>query len=225
MELCAHCDKIDFRAAGLHAPGDPNYNFFSMDDVALLDVVARRDKCSFCEIVSRAFFEWAHAAYGGFERLSLQEARVGYAAELTKRLHEDEDDEFSDDGENVEDYNDNNDNDCHGDSGDDGDDPPLDFSNLFRISVSYTVRNLDGEDWLALVWFFKSVPLKTIMWLPYSTSLVVMSGQTTRSYILDGYNCLSQTVISSRNGKNIALIPTAQNVGLGSIDLGHPEFT
>jgi hypothetical protein len=44
----------------------------------------------------------------------------------------------------VEDYNDNNDNDSHVNSGDDGDDSPSDFSNLFRISVSYTVGNPDG---------------------------------------------------------------------------------
>lgn len=138
MELCDHCEEIDFRAAGLHAPGDPEYNFFAMDDIPLLDTIARENECFFCGIVSRAFFEWAHSAYGGLERLSLQEARVGIAAEKTFRLHDGKYDEFGSDEEYMEDDSDN-------DNDNDSDDLASNFSDLFRISVSYTVENPDGK--------------------------------------------------------------------------------
>lgn len=145
MELCDHCDKIDFSAAGLHAPGDPDYSFFALDDVPLLDIMAREEQCTFCGIVSRVFSKWANSAYGGFERLLLKEARVGVAAEKTFRLHEREYDESSDDGEHMEDNNDYDCNDDHGSNGDNRGDSSSDFSNLFRISVSYTIKTHDHD--------------------------------------------------------------------------------
>lgn len=153
MELCADCDKIDFHAAGLHAPGDPDYNFFSLDDVPLLDVMARQDECFLCGIVTRTFTEWEQAAYGGFGRLRLEEARVSFAAERTKTLHEIEDNELreinesDEDGDKGEVNNDNNDNDGNNDDGD-RDESPMDFPSLFRISVSYTVRDPEGNGWI-----------------------------------------------------------------------------
>jgi hypothetical protein len=104
-----------------------------MDDIPLLDVMARKDECSFCGIISTAFFEWAHSVYGGFERLSLESAKVGFAAERTWRHVDDKDEE---------DHNDNGDSDGHDDN-DDGDDSPSEFSSLFRISVSYTLTDPD----------------------------------------------------------------------------------
>lgn len=118
MELCEQCNDIDFRAAGLHAPGDPEFNFFAMDDVSFLQVTAKAKECSFCEMVSNFFFQWAEANYGGVDRLSLPEARVGFAALKIKGLE------------------------------DDNDDPHSISPSLFRISVSYTIRDPDGSGWI-----------------------------------------------------------------------------
>jgi len=118
MELCEQCNDIDFRAAGLHAPGDPDYNFFAMDDIPLTEVSAKAKGCSFCEMVSNSFFKWAEARFGGIDRLSLQDARVGFAALRIKGLE------------------------------DDDDDPDPTSPSLFRISVSYTIRNPDGQGWI-----------------------------------------------------------------------------
>jgi hypothetical protein len=114
MELCEHCNEIDFRAAGLHAPGDPEFNFFSMGDIPFLQVNDKVKECSFCEMVSKFFFQWAEANYGGIDRLSLPEAGVGFAAQRIKGL------------ENDDDY------------------PPSTSPSLFRISVTYTIQDPYG---------------------------------------------------------------------------------
>lgn len=118
MELCEHCNDIDFRAAGLHAPGDPEFNFFSMNDIPFLQVTAKAKECPFCEMVSNFFFQWAEANHGGVDRLSLPEARVGFAALRIKGLE------------------------------DDDDDPSSISPSLFRISVNYTIRDPYGSGWI-----------------------------------------------------------------------------
>lgn len=130
MELCEHCNDIDFRAAGLHAPGDPEFNFFAMDDISFLQVTAKAKECPFCEMVSNFFFQWAEANYGGVDRLSLPEARVGFAALRIKGLE------------------------------DENDDPYSISPSLFRISVSYTIRDPYGSGWIGPSLEFKKCAIE-----------------------------------------------------------------
>jgi len=88
MALCEQCSAIDFHAVGVQAPGDPNYNFFALDDIPYLPLRERAEDCVFCKVVSEAFLHWAEEYYGTIDRLSLSNARVGFAALRYKSLAE-----------------------------------------------------------------------------------------------------------------------------------------
>jgi hypothetical protein len=89
-----------------------------MDDIPFPQVAAMAKECSFCEMVSNFFFQWAEANDGGVDRLSLPEAKVGFGALRIKGLE---------DGD---------------------DDPHSISPSLFIIPVSYTIRDPYGNEHL-----------------------------------------------------------------------------
>jgi len=131
MALCEQCSAIDFRAAGVYTPGDPNYNFFALDDIPYLPLRERAEGCVFCKVVSEAFLGWAEAYFGSVDRLSLSDARVGFAALRYKSLAE-----------------------INADGADESMTPS---PSLFRISASFTVQNPDGDDLLGPSFEFQKI--------------------------------------------------------------------
>jgi hypothetical protein len=131
MALCEQCREIDFRAAGVHAPGDPQYNFFALDDIPYLPLRERAEDCVFCKVVSEAFLCWTEAHFGSVDRVSLADATVGFSALKYKSLAEIEAEET---------------------------DESIGLSpSLFRISASFTIRDPNDDGLLGPSFEFQKV--------------------------------------------------------------------
>jgi heterokaryon incompatibility protein (HET) len=132
MALCEQCGEIDFRAAGVHAPGDPSYNFFALDDISYLPLKERAEDCVFCKAVSEAFLRWAEAYFGTIDRLHLSDVRVDFAALRYKSRAEIDDDDKADGS-------------------------VISSPSLFRISASFTIQDPDGDRLLGPSFEFQKV--------------------------------------------------------------------
>jgi len=115
MTLCKQCSEIDFRATGLHASDDPDYNFFALDDISYLLVLERINDCVFCKIVFEAFIRWVEVYFRTLNQFFFSDAAVGFSALRTKSLTEIDIEEISS--------------------------SVTPFSSLFRIFVSFTIKD------------------------------------------------------------------------------------